>query len=99
MMISESIYVIKTTSRFDKKIKSIVKQNKSINKLEETIYKLANNIELDEKYNNHKLKDDKYYKNCYECHIEPDWLLIYKKDYNQLILLLFDTGSHSDLFK
>lgn len=99
MMISESIYVVKSTSRFDKKIKSIVKQNKSIDKLVDVIYKIANNIELEEKYHNHKLVNDKYYRECYECHIEPDWLLIYKKDYNQLVLILFDTGSHSELFK
>ena len=60
---------------------------------------LANCEELDEKYRNHQLVNNKYYKDCYECHIEPDWLLIYKYDHNQLILLLFSIGSHSELFR
>ena len=45
------------------------------------------------------LKDDKYYKNCGECHIEPDWLLVYQYYENELILVLVNTGSHSDLFR
>ena len=44
------------------------------------------------------LNDSKKYKNCGECHIEPDWLLVYKKNYDELILFLIETGSHSDLF-
>ena len=59
---------------------------------------MANNEELEEKYHNHKLINDKFYKDCYECHIESDWLLIYIIDNDKLILLLFSTGSHSDLF-
>ena len=54
--------------------------------------------ELEEKYKNHKLINDKTFKNCCECHIESDWLLVYKIQDNELILLLFATGSHSDLF-
>ena len=42
--------------------------------------------------------DDKTYKGCYECHITPDWLLIYNIEDSELILLLFATGSHSELF-
>lgn len=44
------------------------------------------------------LTNSKYYKNCGECHIEPDWLLIYKYSNDELILLLVATGSHSELF-
>lgn len=47
---------------------------------------------------NHKLINDKYFTDCNECHIEPNWLLVYKIKNNELILLLFATGSHSDLF-
>lgn len=43
-------------------------------------------------------KKNKKYKNCFECHIEPDWLLVYKIDKEYLILLLYATGSHSELF-
>ena len=48
---------------------------------------LANKEPLDIKYKDHQLIDDKTYKNCRECHIEPDWLLIYKIDNGNLILL------------
>ena len=64
----------------------------------EVVVILANRGELDKKYRNHKLINDKYFKDCYECHIEPDWLLIYKYENKELILLLIATGSHSDLF-
>lgn len=53
---------------------------------------------LDVKYKNHNLTNDKNYKNCSECHIEPDWLLVYQYINNELILLLINTGSHSELF-
>mgnify|MGYP001659381956 len=51
------------------------------------------------KYKNHSLVNDKYYKDCNECHINPDWLLIYRYNKDKLLLLLIDTGSHSELFK
>ncbi len=62
------------------------------------IRKLAKKEELDIKYNNHTLNNSKYYKNCGECHIEPDWLLVYQYKDEQLILLLVATGSHSEIF-
>ena len=91
-------YTIDLTSKFKRDYKKIRKQAKDISKLAYVIYKLANGEELDSKYKNHKLIDDKNYKDCFECHVEPDWLLIYKIKDNDLILLLFATGSHSDLF-
>ena len=96
--VEKSIYEVKTTTRFNKELKKIYKQNKNIEKLIEVVEKLANNQELDTQYKNHKLINDKYFKDCSECHIEPDWLLIYKIENSELILLLFATGSHSDLF-
>ncbi len=60
--------------------------------------KLANAEELDSKYRDHKLKDNKYYKDCRECHIEPDWLLIYQYQGDKLVLLLVAIGSHVELF-
>lgn len=59
---------------------------------------LANNEKLDEKYKDHQLVNSLRFKNCRECHIEPDWLLVYRIDNNELVLLLVETGSHSDLF-
>ena len=91
-------YNIEITSRFKNEYKKIRKQNKDINKLIEVLEILANGEELDPKYKNHKLINDKIFKDCNECHISPDWLLIYKYKDNELILLLFATGSHSDLF-
>lgn len=89
---------IKTTSNFRKQLKKIAKQNKNIEELLAVVTKLANLEELEPKYKNHNLVDNKLYKNCKECHINPDWLLIYKYVDNELILLLFATGSHAELF-
>lgn len=92
-------YGIKFTSSFNKDLKKIFKQGKDIKKLVEVVNKLANGEKLDEKYKNHVLIDNKYYKGCRECHIEPDWLLIYKyMGDDEMILLLINTGSHSNLF-
>ena len=91
-------YEVKGTSKFKKQLKKVVKQGKDINKLIEVLNVLASGETLDEKYRNHNLINNKYYKNCSECYIEPDWLLIYKYNNNDLILFLIETGSHSDLF-
>ena len=92
-------YKIKYTKEFKKSIKKITKQGKSIDKLLNVIDLLSNKQQLDSKYKDHALYNDKKFKDCRECHIEPDWLLIYKTDNNQLILLLVESGSHSELFK
>ena len=91
-------YQIKYTSDFKKNYKKIKKQGKDVEKLKLVINKLANGLELEEKYRNHVLTDSKHYKNCGECHIEPDWLLVYQYVNNELILVLVATGSHSELF-
>ena len=91
-------YTIKFTSDFKRSYKKIVKQGKDVNKLKYVINELANGNDLDLKYKNHMLTNSKYYKNCGECHIEPDWLLIYRYVDSELILLLVATGSHSELF-
>lgn len=91
-------YKIDFTSNFKKQLKKMIKQNKDINELLEVINKLANLESLDVKYRNHNLINDKTYKDCSECHIRHDWLLIYKYVDDKLILVLFATGSHSELF-
>ena len=91
-------YHVKYTSRFKKEFKKMLKQGKDENKFLEVLNVIANGNELESKYKNHKLIDDKTFKNCNECHINPDWLLIYKIENDNLILLLFATGSHSNLF-
>ena len=91
-------YEVVYSTKFKKNLKKILKQGKNIDELKNVIDKLALKEELDSKYRNHKLTDDKYYQNCMECHIRPDWLLIYQYNDNELLLLLMNMGSHSDLF-
>lgn len=91
-------YDVVYSIKLKKSLKKMQKQNKDLDELLDVVDKLAQKEELDPKYRNHKLKDDKYYKNCSECHIRPDWLLIYQYNDNELLLLLMNTGSHSDLF-
>ena len=91
-------YIVDYTSNFKKQHKKMEKQGKDLSKLYDIIEKLANKEELDPKYKDHILIDNKYFKDCRECHIEPDWLLVYKYQDKKLILLLFATGSHSELF-
>lgn len=92
------MYEIVLTSAFKRKLKIIKKQNKRLYKLTEVVNKLANNEKLGVKNHDHQLITNLKFNDYRECHIEPDWLLIYKKDDNNLILYLIDTGSHSDLF-
>ena len=92
-------YKIEFTNSFKKQLKKIIKQNKDISELLEVITKLANLENLDSKYRNHNLINDKTYKDCSECHIKSDWLLIYKYVDDKLVLVLLAIGSHSELFK
>ncbi len=87
------------SNNFKKSLKRMIKQGKDIDKLLDVVDKLVNREVLDAKYRNHNLINDKYFKNCKECHIEPNWLLIYKYVHEKLVLILVSTGSHSDLFQ
>ena len=73
------------------------KQNKNLDKLFEVIDILANGGTLDAKYRDHDLTGN--YKGTRECHIEPDWLLIYEICGDVLVLMLYRLGSHSELFQ
>lgn len=88
---------IKFTNRFKKDLKLAKKQGKDIDKLFNVVEKIANDEPLDEKLRDHLLMGN--YKGTRECHIEPDFLLIYEKFEDILVLTLIRTGSHSDLFK
>lgn len=92
-------YDIVLTSEFKISLKRMKKQNKDMTEINYVVNKLASDKPLESKYRNHKLRDSKKFKNCWECHIESDWLLIYKKLIDKVVLVLVDTGSHSDLFK
>ena len=87
---------LKTTTKFKKDYKRIKKQGRDISLLASVIDDLLNGNVLDEKYQDHPLVGD--YTGFRECHIQPDWLLIYAIDNDQLILTASRTGSHSDLF-
>jgi len=89
-------YTIKFTTQFKRDLKLAKKQNKNIDKLFEIIEILADGNQLPAKYRDHELTGN--YKDTRECHIEPDWLLVYQVIDDELILRLIRTGSHSDLF-
>ncbi len=89
-------YEVKFTSQFKKDLKLAKKQNKNLDKMYEIIELLANGKPLDEKNRDHALSGD--YKGCRECHIEPDWLLVYEIFDDVLVLSLSRLGSHSELF-
>ncbi len=91
-------YTIQYTKKYSKSVRLLVKQGKDISKLINIVKMLANGEKLPDKYRDHKLNDNKVYKNCRECHIEPDWLLVYEIKEDYLILILVNTGSHSNLF-
>lgn len=72
------------------------KRGKDLEKLKYVVNELANQRPLDKKYRDHELTGN--YRNFRECHIEPDWLLIYRIEKGELTLALVRTGTHSDLF-
>ncbi|MDD2640967.1 MAG: type II toxin-antitoxin system YafQ family toxin [Arcobacteraceae bacterium] len=89
------MYQIFRTSAFKKDYKKLSPQDKE--EVKRIIIRLANNEVLDPKYKDHKLIGN--YKDCKECHIKPDLLLIYRIDANILELALVRTGNHSELFR
>jgi len=89
-------YLIEKKKEFRKGLKRCRKRGKNIELLDNVIFQLANGLQLEPKYDDHKLHGK--YSDHRECHIEPDWLLIYKIEDDKLILTLTNTGTHSDLF-
>lgn len=89
-------YEIKPSNQFKKDLKLAAKRGYRIELLTEVIQKLADGETLDPKYKDHALTGN--FGSFRECHIQPDWLLIYTVDDGQLLLLLARTGTHSDLF-
>ena len=89
---------VQFTGQFKKDFKLAVKRGCDPKELEEVITILVREQPLPEKYRDHALTNSRNYKDMRECHIEPDWLLVYKVLTETLILQLIRTGSHSDLF-
>lgn len=90
-------YQLVMTSAFKSDIKLIKKQHKDLALLNAVVTTLLKGETLDEKYKDHPLIGN--WKGFRECHITPDWLLIYLKNENELVLTLTRTGSHSNLLK
>ncbi len=90
-------YELILTGKFKKSLKLARKRGLDISLLEDIVTKLQNNIPLEEKHRDHDLKGK--FQGFRECHIQPDWLLIYLKEDGILTLTLVDTGTHADLFR
>jgi mRNA interferase YafQ len=85
---------IRRSTQFKKDYKRAKKAGKNLPELQKVIYQLAAGKPLDPSYSDHALLGN--YRGCRECHLEPDWLLIYKT--TEIELALVRTGSHSELF-
>ena len=90
------MYTIITTNCFEKELKLCKKRGYDMELIQKVISILSNTGKLPAKYKPHKLSGN--YENCWECHIKPDWLLVWKQNDLELILLFTNTGTHSDLF-
>jgi mRNA interferase YafQ len=86
---------IRRTSQFKRDVKQIQGRGKDLGKLKEVLESLVKGEKLSQKYRDHVLVGQ--YKGTRECHIEPDWLLIYEWAESEIVLIR--TGSHSDLFR
>jgi mRNA interferase YafQ len=86
------------TGQFKRDYKLAIKRGCKPETLQEVITLLVNEQPLPDKYRDHALENSRNYKDMRECHIEPDWLLVYKIVRENLILKLIRTGTHSDLF-
>ena len=84
------------SNQFKKDLKLAKKRGFNINHLSKVVNTLVAQKKLDAKYRDHSLTGE--YKDFRECHIELDWLLIYRVEKDALELFLFRTGTHSDLF-
>lgn len=89
-------YTVDTTRKFDKALKKCIKRGLDLSKFKEVVKILSTTGTLPAKYKPHKLIGK--YSGAWECHIEPDWLLVWEQFDTELMLLMIDTGTHSDLF-
>ena len=90
------MYRIVATGKFKKDLKAVIKRGYNMKLMDDVVTKLSNGEKLPEKNKDHALVGN--YAGKRECHITPDWLLIYEISDKELILYLTRTGSHSDLF-
>lgn len=88
---------VKYTNKMKRDVKLMRKRGKDMDKLQDIVDLLMERIPLPEKHRDHQLTGN--LKDFRECHIEPDWLLMYQVLEDTLILSLTATGSHADLFE
>ena len=91
------MYSIVFTRQMKKDVKTMKKRGKDMEKLIQVLHLLANGSKLSAQYRDHQLTGN--LRDFRECHIEPDWLLIYQIQVDRLILSAVETGSHADLLK
>ena len=91
------MYTVDYTNQFKRSVKRCVKRGLDVNKIAVCVDILRESGTLPPHYRPHKLSGFKGGMTC-ECHIEPDWLMIWEQNDECLTLLMLDTGSHSDLF-
>ena len=90
------MYTVKLTNEFKKGLKRCKKRGLDISKVETAIKILRDTGSLPDEYRPHKLSGNR--DGQWECHIQPDWLMVWIQDNNELVLLILATGSHSDIF-
>lgn len=91
------MYEIEFSNQYKKSRKQAIRQGLNIKELDEVVNTLANGQKLAPKYKDHQLKGE--FKAFRECHIQPDWLLVYRIFKQKCLLYLLDTGSHADIFE
>lgn len=89
-------YSLNYTNQFKKSLKRCQKRGFDINELSKVLSILSEKGELPENYKSHILHGK--YEGIWECHIKPDWLLLWEQSEKELTLILLDTGTHSDIF-
>lgn len=91
------MFNIEQTNKFKKDIKLAKKRGLKMELLDDIVTRLVTSGKIPSKYKPHKLKGE--YKDWWECHIQPDWLLIWDQNDTIKLISLIRTGTHSDLFK
>lgn len=90
------MYIVRYTNAFQKNVKKCKQQGYNIDLLTEVIGLLRTTGTLPAKYRAHKLNAQYHF--CWECHIQPDWLLLWDQNDVELTLLFTGTGTHADIF-
>lgn len=90
-------YILRTTNKFEKSVLRCIRRNYPLDELRKVMSLLVETGTLPINFHPHKLKGKKG-NSIWECHIKPDWLLVWEQNDDELIMLMLDTGTHSDLF-